>query len=100
MARRRSLVSNMVAGAIAGTAATWLMDTVTKVVQKLQPPDDAERERAAWPNDQPSVVNLVDLVADRLAIRLDGRSRPTAASVAHYALGAVPGAAYAVLRVR
>jgi uncharacterized membrane protein YagU involved in acid resistance len=100
MARRRSLVSNMVAGAIAGTAATWLMDTVTKVVQKLQPPDDAERERAAWPNDQPSVVNLVDLVADRLAIRLDGRSRPTAASVAHYALGAVPGAAYAVLRDR
>ena len=100
MACRPSLVSSLVAGAIAGTAATWLMDAVTTAVQKLQPPNDAERERAAWPNGQSSVVNLVDLVADRLGVRLDERMRATAASVAHYALGAVPGAAYAVLRDR
>ena len=97
---RPPLVSSLVAGAVAGTAATWLMDAVTTAVQKLQPPVDAEHERTAWPNGQPSVVNLVDLVADRLAVRLDERTRPTAASVAHYALGAVPGAAYAVFRDR
>jgi hypothetical protein len=97
---RPSLHGTLISGAIAGTAATWLMDAVTTAVQKLQPAEDAARERAAWPNDQPSVVNLVDLVADHLAVRLDERARVTAAGVAHFALGGVPGAAYAVLRDR
>jgi hypothetical protein len=56
-------------------------------VQKPQPPADAARERAAWPNGQPSVMNLVDRIADRLGVALDERSRAAAAGVAHHALG-------------
>jgi uncharacterized membrane protein YagU involved in acid resistance len=85
-------------GAVAGAAATWLMDAATTAVQKLQPREDAERERAAWPNGQPSVMNLVDRIVDGLGVGLDERSRASAAGVAHYALGIVPGALYAALR--
>ena len=92
------IVGRLIQGAVAGVAATWLMDVATTGVQKLQPPEDARRERAAWPNGQPSVLNLVDLVADRLGISLDEPPRTAAANITHYALGAIPGAVYAVVR--
>lgn len=95
-----SLTGMLIRGAVAGAAATWLMDVATTAVQKLQPPADERREQAAWPNGQPSVLNLVDLVADRLGVRLDQSSRAAAASATHYALGIVPGAIYAALRDR
>ena len=93
-----TITEKVVSGALAGAAATWLMDLATTMVQRAQPPSDAERERAAWPNGQPSVVNLVDLISDRLALPLNERSRAAAANIAHCALGAVPGAVYAALR--
>jgi uncharacterized membrane protein YagU involved in acid resistance len=95
-----SIAGMLIRGAVAGTAATWLMDIATTAVQKAQPPEHAERERAAWPNGQSSVLNLVDRVADGLGIRLNEASRSAAANVTHYALGTIPGAAYAVLRGR
>ncbi|MGH2385124.1 MAG: DUF1440 domain-containing protein [Candidatus Limnocylindria bacterium] len=95
-----SVAGMLVRGAIAGVAATWLMDVATTGVQKLQPAADADREKAAWPNGQSSVANLVDLLAARLRIRLDEASRNSAMTLAHYALGAVPGALYAVTRDR
>jgi uncharacterized membrane protein YagU involved in acid resistance len=97
---RPTLAASLIAGAIAGAAATWLMDAATTAMQKLQPPEHAQRERAAWPNGQPSVMNLIDLVSGRLRVPLDERSRTAAANLMHYALGAIPGAVYAVLRDR
>jgi hypothetical protein len=47
------------------------MDIATTAVQKLQPAADSRREQAAWPIGKPSVVNLVDLIADRFRVRLD-----------------------------
>lgn len=91
---------SLILGAVAGTAATWLMDLATTVVQKPQPAGDARREEAAWPNGQPSVVNLVNLVADRTGVRLEGQSRDMAVTATHYALGAIPGAGYALVRDR
>jgi hypothetical protein len=95
-----TIAEPLIRGAIAGAAATWLMDVATTAVQKLQPAADAQRERAAWPNGQPSVANLVDLISDRLRLRLDQPSKAAAAGAIHYALGAVPGALYAILRDR
>jgi hypothetical protein len=95
-----STLAILLRGAVAGAAATWLMDVATSAVQELQPPADAERERAAWPNGQPSVVNLVDRIVDQLGVVLDERSRAAAAGVAHYVLGIVPGALYGALRRR
>lgn len=96
--RRPGVVGSLISGAIAGTAATWLMDQVTTAIQHLQPSAHAARERAVWPNGQPSVVNLVDLLSARLRVPLDEHSRAAAANIVHYGLGAAPGALYAVLR--
>jgi hypothetical protein len=96
----RSIAGMLIRGAVARAAATWLMDVATTAVQKSQPAAHRRREQAAWPNGQPSVVNLIDLIADRLGVRLDQPSREAAAGVTHYALGAVPGALYAALRDR
>jgi hypothetical protein len=90
----------LIRGAVAGATATWLMDMGTTAMQKLQSAADMRRERAAWPNGQPSVENLVDRIADRLGMRLDRPSRAAAAGAAHYALGVIPGALYAALRDR
>ena len=95
-----SIIGTMIRGVIAGAAATWLMDRATTAVQMLQPAAHARREQAAWPNGQPSVMNLVDLVANRLGVRLDEPSRAVAAGATHYALGMVPGALYGALRDR
>jgi hypothetical protein len=92
------MMATLLRGAVAGAAATWLMDAATTAMQKLQPPADADRERAAWPNGQPSVMNLVDRIVVWLGVDLDERSRAVAAGVTHYVLGIAPGALYAVLR--
>ena len=98
--RRESLGGQLLRGAIAGTAATWLMDVVTTGVENLGPPEDAERERAVQPNGKTSVENLVDRLAGRLNLTLDTRQTAIATNLVHFGLGAGPGAAYVVLRDR
>jgi hypothetical protein len=90
----------LIGGAVAGGVATWLMDQVTTGIQAQQSAADGEREAAARPHGQSSVMNLVDRGSHLLGIGLDEPSRVAAANAAHYALGIVPGAAYAVLRGR
>lgn len=98
--RPTSAVQAVVRGAVSGGVATWLMDVVTTAVQRRQSTADEEREAAARPHGQSSVMNLVDLMSARVGVRLDQSSREVAANVTHYALGAIPGAAYALLRDR
>jgi hypothetical protein len=90
----------LVRGAVAGGVATWVMDVVTTKVQSYQSPADSEREKAAWPNGRPSVDNLVDLAAMTLGAKLDKRQKAATSTITHYALGALPGAGYALLRNR
>ena len=79
-------------GALAGAAGTWAMDGVTTWVEKRQSKPDAAREKAARPNAQHSVENLVDTAAASLGIRLNARARPVAIQLTHYGLGVGPGA--------
>jgi hypothetical protein len=97
---RHSVLGQLVRGAIAGGLATWVMDQVTTGVMSQQSSDIGEREKAVQPNRQPSVENLVDRAADSLGVSLDAEQKGLASQVTHYALGAVPGAAYAVMRDR
>jgi hypothetical protein len=76
------------------------MDVVTAGVQRRQSAEDAEREAAARPNGQSSVANLVDLGSRRIGVSLDRPSKDLATNVVHYALGMLPGAAYALIRER
>lgn len=94
------ILFDLTRGAIAGAAGTWVMDMVTTGIVMGQSKEAAEAEKAAWPNDKPSVENLVDLASERTGITIPEEQRPTVVNAVHYALGAVPGAAYAVLRKR
>jgi uncharacterized membrane protein YagU involved in acid resistance len=87
-------------GAIAGAAATWLMDQVTTAQLEAQSEETTRREQAAQPNGKSSVANLVDRIETRFGLVLDDQQRAAAAQAVHYGLGIVPGAAYAVLRPR
>ena len=98
MARRTSLRGRMVRGAVAGAFATWLMDLATTGFMASQTPEEDAREKAAQPNGQPSVLNMIDTATGVVGLRLEGEVRAMAANVVHYGLGVVPGALYAAVR--
>lgn len=87
-------------GTIAGGAATWVMDQVTTGMLAAQPPEVTEREKAARPNGQSALENLVDMAAASFDLELTPADKATITQIAHYGLGVVPGAAYGLLRRR
>jgi hypothetical protein len=95
-----SVIGDAVRGALAGTAATWLMDQVTTGLLSGQAKATTEQEQAAQPNGQDSVTNLLDRAQALTGLELNGSARSVATTVVHYGLGAVPGAIYGVLRRR
>lgn len=99
-AGHHSLVGQAIRGAIAGGVATWVMDLVTSALYERESAAAREREQAARPAGQPPADNLADRVAGRLGLSLSADQKPTAGQVTHFALGILPGAAYAVMRDR
>jgi uncharacterized membrane protein YagU involved in acid resistance len=87
-------------GALAGTAAVWLMDLVTTALLDHQSEEVTEREEQARPNDQPALVNLVDRLEAQSGVNLSTEQRDGLTQVLHYALGVVPGALYGLTRKR
>ena len=85
-------------GALAGAAATWLMDQVTTGLYEAQPPEVTKLEAAGRPNGKSSVANLVDRVESVTGFTVPEPRRPTVEYAIHYALGVVPGAIYGVVR--
>jgi hypothetical protein len=95
-----SILGDAIRGAIAGAAATWLMDRATTGMVDEQSEADKAREAAARPNGQSSVANLIDRAEAASGIRLAPRDRGLAAQLIHYGLGIAPGALYGALRSR
>jgi hypothetical protein len=85
-------------GALAGAAATWAMDQVTTVMLAVQAPEVTAHEESAQANGKSSVTNLVDKVEAETGLVVPPARRPLVEMGVHYALGAVPGALYGVLR--
>ena len=92
------MILDALRGAVAGAAATWLMDRVTTGMYEVQPREVTEREQSAQPNGKSSVANMVDRAEHELGIRVPPARRPLVEQVIHYGLGIVPGAIYGVLR--
>ena len=92
------MLTSALRGAIAGAAAVWLMDLVTSAMLDRQDPAVTRREKAAWPNSQPALSNLVDRLDDQTGTDLSQEQRDSLVPILHYALGVVPGAIYGVLR--
>lgn len=93
-----SLLGDATRGAIAGAAATWAMDQVTTVMLAVQVPEVTAQEQAAQANGKGSVPNLVDRIEAETGLVVPPARRPLVEQAVHYALGAIPGAIYGVLR--
>lgn len=94
------MIGQMLKGAIAGAAATWVMELVTTGMAEGQSVGVTKREEAAQPNGKGTVPNLVDRVDAKLGLALDEDAKAMVGQVVHYGLGIAPGAIYAVLRRR
>jgi len=93
-----SLFGDAVRGAIAGAAATWAMDQFTTVMHAAQAPEVTKQEEAARPNGKGSVTNMIDRFEAETGMSVPPERRPLVEMGMHYALGAIPGAIYGVLR--
>jgi len=93
-----SLLGDATRGAIAGAAATWAMDQVTTVMLAVQAPEVTAQEETAQANGKSSVTNLVDRVEAQTGLVVPAERRSLVEQAVHYALGAVPGALYGVIR--
>lgn len=92
------MIRDALRGAIAGAAATWLMDLVTTGMFAIQPPEVTKREEAARANGKSSVANLIDRAEAETGIKVPEARRPMVEQAVHYALGVAPGAVYGVVR--
>ena len=92
------MLRDAVRGALAGAAATWLMDQVTTGLYEAQPLEVTKLEVAGRPDGKSSVANLVDRAESATGFTVPAARRPMVENAIHYALGIVPGAFYGVVR--
>ena len=92
------MIRDALRGALAGAAATWLMDLVTTGMYESQPPEVTTAEEAGRPNGKGAVTNMVDRFETETGLTVPAARRPMVENAVHYALGIVPGAIYGVLR--
>lgn len=98
--KQRSILGDALRGAMAGAAATWVMDLVTTGLMENQSEETTQREQAVRPNGKSAVGNLIDRAETMSGTELTEEQRTTASYAIHYGLGVVPGALYAVFRRR
>jgi len=95
----RPLALDLALGAIAGAAATWLMDRVTTVLYEREPEAAKKRENAAR-GDRTAYEIAAEKAAGLLGRELDQESRKALGSGIHWATGIGAGVVYALLRRR
>ena len=89
-----------VLGALAGTAAVYLMDRVGWWMYRREDPAALQRELEARPDGLDSAHLLARKLGQAIG-RDAGREQPSAAGLGvHYALGALPGLGYALVSRR
>ena len=92
------MIRDAIRGALAGAAATYLMDLVTTGIYEAQPAEATKLEAIGRPNGKGAVTNMVDRFETESGIAIPLERRPLVENVVHYALGVVPGALYGVIR--
>lgn len=92
------MIRDAIRGALAGAAATYLMDLVTTGIYEAQPAEATKLEATGRPNGKGAVTNMVDRFETESGIAIPRERRPLVENVVHYALGVVPGALYGVIR--
>jgi hypothetical protein len=93
------LVTNVLTGAVAGAAATWLMGQATTWMYAREDERAKRREEQAR-GGVTALQRAAEKAADAAGIQLSTEQRRTAGQVIHWVLGAAGGAFYQVARRR
>lgn len=97
--RSGSLGWDVLSGALAGAAGSWLMSPVQKAITQRIPEQAKEREKAVSPEESaPMKVGRVAL--EQVGVEVPEEARPKLGQVVHFAYGTLWGAAYGLLRHR
>lgn len=96
---RRSVLTDLIDGAVAGALATWAMGKVTTVLYEKERPAVREREDAARQGKTSFGVAAEKLAAAAGATLSDAQRASYGAAI-HWAVGITGGALYGVLRPR
>jgi hypothetical protein len=92
---KRNLAADLLTGAVAGAAATWLMDVATTALYERQPEEVTKRE-----NDARGGKAAYEIAAEKAAGpgRLNEEQRKRAGSAIHWTLGVSSGVMYGAMR--
>jgi uncharacterized membrane protein YagU involved in acid resistance len=96
---RRPLIVDIILGAAAGAAATWVMDKVTTVMYEREPEAVRRKEDAAR-GDKTAYVIAAEKTTNAIGLQLSDDAHKTLGSAIHWALGIGAGAAYGAARNR
>ena len=97
--RMRSVGADMLKGAVAGVAATWLMNKATTWMYEREAEDARQKEDEARGGGT-AYGNAAARAASALDVELTDSQRKTAGTALHWNLGTTAGAAYGVARNR
>jgi hypothetical protein len=95
----RDVAWDLVKGAIAGAAATWLMDRATTWMYEHES-DRAKAREGEASGGASAFERVAERGAAAVGATLDDDQRARAGTAIHWATGIMAGAAYAVLRRR
>ena len=91
--------ADLVKGALAGAAATWVMGRVTTWMYQQEGREARERENQAR-GGKSAYVAAAEKGAEAANVQLSDARQKQAGSAIHWALGIIAGAAYGVMRHR
>lgn len=99
MRQEHDLASDLVLGALAGAAATWVMGKVTTALYEQEGTRVREEENRARGNET-AYARAAGKAAGLVGKQLTMSQRQEVGTAVHWALGAGAGAAYGVLKDR
>jgi hypothetical protein len=97
--RKQRLGADLIKGALAGAAATWVMEKVTTWMYEMASDQVRQRENAARDGKSAYVI-AARKAADVGGLELSDEQQERAGTAIHWTLGIAAGAMYAVLRRR
>ncbi|HEX9400698.1 MAG TPA: DUF1440 domain-containing protein [Anaeromyxobacter sp.] len=96
--KARSLLGDGFAGAIAGLAASWVMEKAQARISAAGSEETKARERRA--EREPATERLAEAAARAIGRSLDDRTRAIGGAIVHYGTGAAFGALFGIVAPR
>lgn len=96
--RDSSPLADAILGALAGTAAVWVMDRVDWFNFLHEDPDARRQTKAVRPGGMDPGHVVADKVASAVGVELEPKDQNPAGVSVHYSFGVLPAALYGVMR--